>query len=93
MERDYKVCCCKYYENGDLMMQALHKIYPDVPVTINKFIEILASKCNPNRYLGSCEYCQDPLNLIREKIPNCIEIESFKFYQFTAGKKLNFFIQ
>lgn len=87
-EKDHNVCCCRYHENFDLLLEGLRKRFPDVPC--GKDLQSRAAcdwcmKC----YTGICDACSKLSEVVDQIIPETAENSqaAIEYYQWNGQNK------
>jgi len=66
-DKDHNVCCCRYHEDIDLLLDGIRKLSPTL-VDGNGLVSQSACDWSMNCYLGECEVCKDIAKFVGEKL-------------------------
>ena len=86
-EKDQNVCCCRYHENVEMMLDSLRKICPTLP-SLDAVVEGAGCCWDIKCYLGKCDICHDVGNFIHSLLPtSLVEDTEVIYYQWNAENK------
>ena len=68
-EKDQNVCCCRYHENVEMLLDSLRKTCPALP-SLDAVVEGAGCRWDIKCYLGDCEICHDVGIFIHTFVPN-----------------------
>jgi hypothetical protein len=90
LEKDHRVCCCRYHENVDLLLQGLKKHAPaSLPPTDSDLLERFCCCWCVDCYFGKCEKYGD-LKTQLDNLLGDIEMDidaSVEFHQWTTSSR------
>lgn len=90
-DRDHNVCCCRYHENFDLLLDGLRKKYQNTESS-NIIISQAACDWCMACYFGECDACCNLKSLVDKIIPACQadnEGNTINYYQWnTQNQKI-----
>jgi len=87
-EKDQNVCCCRYHENVEMLLDSLRKTCPTLP-SLDAVVEGAGCRWDIKCYLSQCDICHDVGNFIHTLVTTDPEVEEAQiiYCQWTAENK------
>ncbi|KAJ4427153.1 hypothetical protein ANN_24769 [Periplaneta americana] len=85
-EKDHAVCCCKYHENFQFLLDAFHVLgcnLPKVDIIVKDSVCLWIPSC----CLGECNKCGDAEAFVSERVKNVDLNSTITYYQWNAESK------
>lgn len=86
-EKDQNVCCCRYHENVEMLLDSLRKSCPGLP-SLDAVVEGAGCRWDIKCYLGDCDICSDVGIFIHTLLPSeLLEDAEILYYQWNTENK------